>query len=102
MHVPKHWACLLIQNNTATLNFMKEWNVNNMHNDNAGFLFLTKRPQEEHSCSMRRLRSFGQEQKDKSIYTSYLISINYTHCAWVLILNNVELKVKTRINTLSF
>ena len=47
MHVPKECA----------------WN--NLNNYGAGFLFLTKRSQEAHSCSTQRLRSFRQEQKGK-------------------------------------
>ncbi len=45
---------------------IKERAWNNWNNDGAELLLQMKRSQEEHSCSTRRLRSFGPEQKDKS------------------------------------
>ncbi len=45
-------------------NDIKERAWNNLNNDGAGFLFLTK-----------RLRSLSQEQKDKSKYSSYSMHV---------------------------
>ena len=53
----------------------KEHAWNNLNNDDRGFLFLTKRSQEEHSCSTQRLRSLSQEQKDKSECSSYFMHV---------------------------
>ncbi len=53
----------------------KERARNNLNNYGAGFLFLTKRSQEAHSCSKQRLRSFRQEQKDKLECSSYFMHV---------------------------
>ncbi len=48
-----------------------ERTCNNLNNDGAGFLLLTKRSQEAHSCSTQQLRWFRQEQKDQPECSSY-------------------------------
>jgi hypothetical protein len=53
----------------------KERAWNNLNNNDTGFLFLTKRSQEAHSCSTQRLRSFSQEQKDQSECSSYFMHV---------------------------
>ncbi len=47
-----------------------------MNNDGTGFLFLTKRSQEAHSCSTQRLRWFRQEQKDKPECSRYFMHVS--------------------------
>ncbi len=54
-----------------------------LNNDGAGFLLLTKRSQEAHSCSTQRLRSFGQEQKEQPSCSSYFMHVpvsSYIFC----------------------
>ncbi|MEE9344470.1 MAG: hypothetical protein V3U88_02570 [Methylococcales bacterium] len=54
----------------------KERAWNNLNNDGAGFLLLTKRSQEAYSCSTQRLRSFRQGgQKDQPEYSSYSMRV---------------------------
>ena len=53
----------------------KERAWNNLNNDGAGFLFLTKRSQEAQSCSTQRLRSFRQEQKDQPECSCYFMHV---------------------------
>jgi hypothetical protein len=53
----------------------KERARNNLNNDGAGLLFLTKRSQEAHSWSTQRLRPFRQEQKDQPECSSYFVHV---------------------------
>ncbi len=53
----------------------KERAWNNLNNDGAGILFVTKPSQEAHSWSTQRLRWFGQEQKDQPECSSYFMHV---------------------------
>ncbi len=64
----------------------KERAWNNLNNDGAGFMLLTKRSQEAHSCSTQRLRWFRQEQKDQPECSSY-----FMHAPKVTSDNSIEL-----------
>ena len=66
------WTILVV------LQSSKERAWNNLNNYGAGFLLLTKRSQEEHSCSTQRLRSLSQGQKDKSECSSYFMHVPYS------------------------
>ncbi len=48
---------------------------NNLNNDDAGLLFLTKPSQAAHSWSMQRLRWFRQEQQEQPECSSYFMHI---------------------------
>ncbi len=54
---------------------IKELAWNNLNNDGAGLLLLTKPSQEAHRCSTQRLRSFRQEQKDQPECSSYFMHV---------------------------
>ncbi len=60
---------------TLRLHLTKERAWNNLNNDGAGFLFLTKPSQEAHSWSTQRLRWFRQEQKDQPECSSYFMHV---------------------------
>ncbi len=49
---------------------------NNLNNDGAGLLFLTKPSQKAHSWSTQRLRWFRQEQKDQPDCSSYFMHVS--------------------------
>jgi hypothetical protein len=52
------------RSNSPLVQQTKERAWNNLNNDDAELLFLTKPSQEAHNWSTQRLRWFRQEQKD--------------------------------------